>query len=223
MIYKYKTEIPGLKYRPSFYPFNAQNVTLDSFDSFKGYNDYIESIDASQENMYHGPIDFTEANQAILKAVLFQYRVSNVATDEKLTVLEIGVAREKPSSTDIFLNKCNRYYGVDLRDVSELVKSNETCEAKTLIANSYEQQKVREFVGPEPIDILFIDGDHSIETVLNDWKYHDMVKEGGLIVMHDTNHHPGPREVFDAVDEAYFAKRRYCLSDYGIAVIQKLI
>ncbi len=41
-------------------------------------------------------------------------------------------------------------------------------------------------VGEEPVDLLFIDGDHSYEGVAADYRlYHPLVRPGGLIVFHD--------------------------------------
>jgi predicted O-methyltransferase YrrM len=38
-----------------------------------------------------------------------------------------------------------------------------------------------------PIDLLFIDGDHSYEGVKNDWNlFHPFVRPGGVVLFHDT-------------------------------------
>jgi len=44
-------------------------------------------------------------------------------------------------------------------------------------------------------------------------------------VMHDTNVHPGPVSVFEAINEDLFEKTRYCIEgpDWGIAVIRKRV
>jgi hypothetical protein len=44
----------------------------------------------------------------------------------------------------------------------------------------------------EPIDMLFIDGDHTYEGVKADFEmYSPLVREGGVIGFHDICHHPG--------------------------------
>ena len=44
----------------------------------------------------------------------------------------------------------------------------------------------------EPIDMLFIDGDHTYEGVKADYEmYSPLVREGGIIGLHDICHHPG--------------------------------
>ncbi len=47
------------------------------------------------------------------------------------------------------------------------------------------KEKVKLALGDTPVDMLFIDGDHSYEGVKADWDYRDLVKPGGLVVFHD--------------------------------------
>ena len=52
----------------------------------------------------------------------------------------------------------------------------------------------------ESIDLLFLDGDHSYEAVLQDFEdWAPKIKPGGLLAMHDVVHpvHEGPRRVVD--------------------------
>jgi len=44
----------------------------------------------------------------------------------------------------------------------------------------------------DTIDFLFIDGWHSVNQRLADWRYVERLSPGGVVVMHDTNVHPGP-------------------------------
>ena len=73
--------------------------------------------------------------------------------------------------------------------------------------------------GLETIDLLFIDGWHSVNQCLADWRYTERLSPKGIVVMHDTNEHPGPFVVFEAIDETIFDKRKYCTegADWGIA------
>ncbi len=51
-------------------------------------------------------------------------------------------------------------------------------------------ERVREVLGGVPLDMLFIDGDHSYEGVKADFAlYAGLVRPGGLIVMHDIAKH----------------------------------
>ncbi len=53
----------------------------------------------------------------------------------------------------------------------------------------------------EPIDILFIDGDHSYKGVIRDYNlFSPFVRKNGLILFHDTNHSHFP-SIKKAVDE----------------------
>jgi len=45
---------------------------------------------------------------------------------------------------------------------------------------------LRSLLGGQPLDLLFIDGDHSYEGALSDFlTYRDLVRDGGLIAFHD--------------------------------------
>lgn len=60
------------------------------------------------------------------------------------------------------------------------------------------RQAVQEFFGEEPLDVLFIDGDHSYEAVRRDYEmYAPLVRPGGLIGLHDIV--PGPEELVGGV------------------------
>lgn len=51
----------------------------------------------------------------------------------------------------------------------------------------------REALGGEPIDFLFIDGDHSYEGASRDFElYGPMVRPGGLVMFHDIRHAENP-------------------------------
>lgn len=60
--------------------------------------------------------------------------------------------------------------------------------------NSHDEatrDRVRDLLGGEPIDLLFIDGDHTYEGARRDFElYSPLVRPGGLIGLHDIN--PGP-------------------------------
>lgn len=140
-------------------------------------------------------------------------------------IVEIGVHRNSTDSlTHIFITqkpKDCRYLGIDIDDKSSLNdKSNNVF---TLQANSHNQQLVRSTLsslGMNKIDLLVIDGLHSVNTCINDWLYADLLSDYGAVIMHDTNFHPGPIALFYSIDENLFKKDRYCVSadDNGIAV-----
>lgn len=50
--------------------------------------------------------------------------------------------------------------------------------------------------GGRPVDVLVIDGDHSYAAVERDWlAYTPMLRNGGLVVLHDTQGYPGRPDV----------------------------
>jgi predicted O-methyltransferase YrrM len=71
-----------------------------------------------------------------------------------------------------------------------------------LQGNSHNQETVEELKkNIDGIDILFIDGDHSFEGVINDYKlYYPLVKDGGYIVFDDYADYRYSPEVKNAVD-----------------------
>lgn len=62
----------------------------------------------------------------------------------------------------------------------------------------YSQDLAEEF--REPIDLLFLDGDHSFDAIQRDYRdWSPKVRAGGFLVMHDVVHpvHEGPRRVVE--------------------------
>ena len=171
---------------------------------------------------------FTAANAKILRDVMAKHR------EDVHCIMEIGVSRDGPGcTTDIFfemkLPSCV-YLGVDIADKKHI--DDPAQNIHTMQTSSYERDdillKLKQLwqeSGRKGIDLLFIDGDHSVNTMINDWRFAEYVNEGGFILVHDTNVHPGPVVVFDAINEALFAKERFCVyeQDWGIAVIRKRV
>lgn len=56
-------------------------------------------------------------------------------------------------------------------------------------ANSHDAatfEEVKQRLAGQPVDFLFIDGDHTYEGVKQDWNtYHKLVRPGGLVAFHD--------------------------------------
>jgi predicted O-methyltransferase YrrM len=62
------------------------------------------------------------------------------------------------------------------------------------------RRKVEEALGGRPVDVLFIDGDHTREGVEADFRmYSPLVREGGIVAFHDIV--PGPLEHVGGVPE----------------------
>jgi hypothetical protein len=139
-------------------------------------------------------------------------------------IMEIGVHRNQDRSmTNILMDmrpKGSTYLGVDIDDKSYL--DDPVSGVHTVKCNSHDQRTVRNklrTIGADKIDILMIDGWHSVNTCVNDWCYTDLLSDHGCVIVHDTNAHPGCVALYHAVDESLFDKQRFCVdqSDTGIA------
>jgi hypothetical protein len=203
-IVKYKTDIFGLLQIPSFV-----NPDLNNYDDM-GY--------AYEEIRPY--LEITDCNLSSLETILDKILVKNI--------VEIGVARNgNRSFTHTLIKRKTKdgiYCGIDLDDKSFL-NDNEN-KVYTIRSNSHDQDIIRNYlkeIGMNKIDVLFIDGWHSINTVINDWKYSDLLSDKGVVIFHDTNYHPGPNIFLDFIDRNIYTVIEYCtnLDDYGLAAAFK--
>jgi len=132
--------------------------------------------------------------------------------DKCRVILEIGVDRNGrgeghnyvPSSSDVLIENKNKetiYLGIDIDDKSYLDAPENNI--YTLRCQSQNFEKVREklkSLGVEEIDFYFIDGWHSINQVLLEWEYTDLLSPYGIVGFHDTRYHPGPRYFINNLD-----------------------
>ena len=147
-------------------------------------------------------------------------------------ILEIGIGqfpRLVNTSTFIltsFKHGTVRYIGIDKNSrswVNEFHYGYDVLVYKETSENIL--KKWREDATPTPeIDLLFIDGDHSVNGVLIDWEFTRFVKNSGIIVLHDIKAHPGPKLLVDAIDRDYYTVHKMFLDDpkdFGMAVVYK--
>lgn len=59
-------------------------------------------------------------------------------------------------------------------------------------------------IGIDEFDILFIDGNHSVNSVLHDFTLTSYLKRDGAVYLHDTAIHPGPRLLLSAINPDYY-------------------
>lgn len=196
------TSIYGLKFFPDLQPIVDNNQDLPAF------------------GWPTGP-EVSECNLGVIQSI-----VDKVGNNCK-AIMEIGVCRNPEKSMNmshvLLEGKPNDavYLGVDLEDKSFL--NDTTKNIHTIQSNSHDQAKIRrklDEIGIIKIDILMIDGWHSVNTCVNDWCYTDLLSDNGVVILHDTNAHPGCIALFHAIDETLFDKQRHCtdISDMGIAV-----
>jgi len=195
------TDIFGLKFFPSLEPH------------------YNNDIDGPFMNS-HGCRPISDENLQVVKDAVR-------SLGDKLTAcMEIGVHHcgDRSMSNILMNNKpVNSFYlGVDLEDKSYL--DNLSLNIFTIQCNSHDQEIVRNFLSSKNInklDLLFIDGWHSVNTTINDWRYADLLSDHGLVIVHDTNTHPGDIALCEAIDRDIFDVTRYCFgNDAGIAIIK---
>ena len=111
-------------------------------------------------------------------------------------ILEIGVF-EGETAKEILLNKdkSSNYFGIDIADyrteeIKELFEKNR---AEFIFGKSID---VLGSFNPNKFDLVFIDGDHSWENVLPEFKQVERVlAPNGTIVYHDALHMDGPKRI----------------------------
>lgn len=197
------TEIWGLKFTPTLAP------------------DADDDQDSPAFGNVNSP-EVTDANLEVVRSV-----VSHFGPNLR-SIMEIGVNRNGERSMSRVLMddrpKGSFYLGIDIDDKSYLDSpENNTW---TLKADSRDQDTIRKFIrskGVDEIDLLFIDGYHSVNMCINDWRYANLLSKNGIVIMHDTNSHPGPISLFEAIRDDMFVKQRLCagVTDNGISVIQR--
>lgn len=142
-------------------------------------------------------------------------------------VMEIGVNRNgERSMSRVLMDERptgSFYLGVDLDDKSYL--DDHAANTHTMRCSSHEQSRIRDYLrnhGVHRLDLLFIDGWHSVNTCVNDWLYADLLSDHGVVILHDTNSHPGCVGLYQAVDEELWTKERHCTeNDFGIATFRR--
>lgn len=114
--------------------------------------------------------------------------------NQQVIICEIGTAN---AGTGLFLSKALSntvgYIGIDLyvknKSIFRSCFKGKYPFIQFFEGSSYAGDtisRVRSFLGDRKIDILFIDGDHTIEGVTKDYEaYMPFVKEGGIIAFHD--------------------------------------
>ncbi len=186
---------------------------------------YIPSIKENDRDAPYRKIkvkqEFSEKNHSVLKYYLRRIKNCNF-------ILEIGVSRNGDKSSTNTLLKYKKkeaiYLGIDLVDKSFL-KADNCYTLKTNSSNTEEiLNEIKKLSGKTEIDFLMIDGFHSVNQILDDWKFSKYVTKNGVIAIHDINHHPGPIELIKAIDKNLFEIRLYHGSmdqDWGIGVVRR--
>jgi len=144
------------------------------------------------------------------------------------TIVEIGVSIQaeediaKGSTYTILNNKPKDaiYLGIDISDHGGWVAQHDNChfvraDSSNIIGI---ESKMKE-LGIETIDLFLIDGWHSVNKVIDEWRqYTKRLSKHGSVVMHDISIHPSGL-VFDAIDDLLFDKVKYeSDQSYGLGI-----
>lgn len=152
------------------------------------------------------------------------------AVPEGGLVVEIGVWRDPSSqtmtSTQLFLEQkhdLTHYLGIDIQDRPHVRNYRPNCEILTMDSGNtpfisrYIQEKYK-----KPIDLLFIDGLHTLEQVGKEISLIYSVRKGGVIGFHDISAHCGPNMWMEAFDpEKFEIHRLRDTHDWGIGFLIK--
>ena len=213
MILKLPTNNPNFLYEPSF-----QDVTHNFQDAPGFYSEWVHRTDPNQFE-YNGTLEFTECNQAALRECVKSLH------SHPGDILEIGMCRNASCSTATIVAgkpKDSKYLGIDLRDLSSFANPSEN--VHVLQSDSFAQDSIRvkmKELGFGPLQLLSIDGWHSIQMVINDFAYVDLLQKGGVVFFHDISHHPGPRELIAALNPDKWIVIKQCPEDYGAGIAIK--
>jgi len=165
--------------------------------------------------------DMSPCNQQVLREALREVQPD--------LIFEIGVGSKLlNSSTGVWIKEKSHfcyYIGMDKDNRSGF--QNPASRVFTLKGDSGDTQPFQDLVSrlkiDLAIDVLFIDGHHSVTQCLKDWEYTRFLSSKGVVILHDTNYHPGPRALLESVDPSLYRVDRRCCdsSDWGIAVLHQ--
>ena len=175
----------------------------------------------SVKNPYAGE-EVTECNRQALKEQFLKVR------DNCKAILEIGIGRngDKSFGHVFFSNKKDEtvYVGLDIEDRSWLCDCGENIYTIQGDSSDYDQIVgiIKDQFDIEQFDFIFIDGLHSLNQVLKDWEYTNLLSENGIVGLHDTSHHIGPFLFIQNLDtDKWDVIQNACPQDYGIGFATK--
>ena len=217
---KVSSDIPyGLKYLPYMPSRNEED----------GFPEILRKVKTGI------PKEFSDNDINILLAAL-----NKLGTNCKL-IVEIGINRsrsEDPNAFDYVGNNSTiqliknkdgecKYLGIDVNrtNVDSINKNHEDDDTVLAVcidsSNTETIEQIFKSTGCDKIDLLHIDGHHSVNQVIKDWKLVRNLSSHGIVVLHDTNHHPGPTQILKAIDRDLFKVTRYYndrTDDWGIKI-----
>lgn len=172
---------------------------------------------------YDGWPEVSDADREALRVEFLKVR------DNCRAILEIGISRNGPDSfTQVFLQNKNPetiYVGIDIDDKTYL--NNPELNIHTIQSSSSEYEhcmNIIRSVNVSEFDFIFIDGWHSINQVLADWEYTNILGPEGIVGLHDTAYHPGPKYFLEGLDADKWDIVKNAvdnIKDWGIGFVRK--
>lgn len=167
------------------------------------------------------PKEVTDCNRFALLQQFMKVRENAKA------ILEIGIGRNAEESfAYVFFNSKKTetvYVGLDIEDRSFLNNSEKNIHTIVSDSSNYEDNVLKfKELGVDKFDFIFIDGWHSINQVLRDWEYTNLLADGGIVGFHDVSCHPGPHNFINSLDETQWdIEKNSCPDDWGIGFARK--
>jgi len=172
---------------------------------------------------YDGWAEVSDADREALRVEFLKVR------DNCRAILEIGISRNGPDSfTQVFLQNKNPetiYVGIDIDDKTYL--NNPELNIHTIQSSSSQYEhcmNIIRSVNVSEFDFIFIDGWHSINQVLADWEYTNILGPEGIVGLHDTAYHPGPKYFLEGLDADKWDIVKNAVDnakDWGIGFVRK--
>ena len=187
---------------------------------------YDNNIDCYPDQKF-GDVEISICNQDIITKCA-KY-VKEFLPINNCTV-ELGVDRDRSNpntSSKILLRNLidhNFILFVDIADRYHIVKNENQTFIQMDSGNIDAGFKFLEEKNIKNINLLFIDTWHSVNQVLKEWAWTKILDDNGIVVFHDSNKHPGPKEVLSKLDTKKWTIKKLCTqeNDNGIAVVWKI-
>jgi hypothetical protein len=194
--------------------------TGTDFDDNQGamehpYGYGYKGIDENGNEIYD--VEFSYCNRYHL---LEQF---NKVRNHAKAILEIGVGRNgEGSSCYVFITNKKKetiYIGIDLSDKTFLNdQENNVYTIQNDSINYDENLKIFKQIGVEKFDFIHIDGMHTINGMIWDWEYTNLLSDNGIVAIHDVSDHYGPRRFVENIDTSKWnVIFNACPEDHGIA------
>lgn len=144
------------------------------------------------------------------------------------SILELGIGRNGTDSFAYVLNSNKNkdaiYIGIDIEDRSFLKDPENNIHTIQNSSNNYYENIdiIKNQFNVEKFDFILIDTPHSLNQLLLDWEYTTLLADDGIVAIHDTSCHPGPKIFMQNLDRnKWTVIENCCPEDWGIGFAWK--